>query len=197
MYRYPVLTISLVFLLAAAVAAGHEFPDPRQFEEGSREWLKAVDALKYKPLMHDSLTQNCPHSFDVLHYNISLYISIGDETISGNTVVTAVSEEAGLDSIDLDLTVLTVDKDVETGKLWSLGFMYLADLGDRYLIEGDENAIARLSSTGAEIHSITRVSRGEDVYLLWPRAPEAHILYSRVLHDLGGGTYLAAENLSY
>ncbi|MGD9402959.1 MAG: M1 family aminopeptidase [bacterium] len=109
MTRYPVLIVSLIVVLAAAVTAGHEFPDPRQFEEGSREWLYAVDALKYKPFMHDSLTESCPHSFDVLHYNISLLIVIGDETIAGNTVVTAVSEEAGLDSIDLDLTVLTVD----------------------------------------------------------------------------------------
>jgi aminopeptidase N len=109
MSRYVVLTFLLVLVLAAAVSAGHEFPDPRQFEEGTREWLRAVDALKYRPLMHDSLTESCPHSYDALHYNISLYIDLGTETISGGTIMTAVSQEAGLDSIDLDLTVLTVD----------------------------------------------------------------------------------------
>ncbi len=109
MTRYFVLVPAIVFMLGAAATAMPDFPDPRQFEEGSREWLRAVEALKYRPMMHDSLTQNCPHSFDVLHYNISLYIDLTAETIEGNTVVTAVSEEAGLDSIDLDLAVLTVD----------------------------------------------------------------------------------------
>jgi aminopeptidase N len=86
-----------------------DFPDPSQFEAGSREWLRAVEALKYRPLLHDSLTQNCPHSFDVLHYDITLYIDFGLETIDGNTRVTSVSKEAGLSTIDLDLTILTVD----------------------------------------------------------------------------------------
>jgi aminopeptidase N len=109
MSRYAVMTSLMVLFLAFAAGSADEFPNPAQFEEGSREWLKAVDALKYRPLMLDGLTENCPHSFDVLHYNITLFIDIGAQTISGNTIVTAVSEEAGLDSIDLDLTVLTVD----------------------------------------------------------------------------------------
>lgn len=101
-----------------------------------------------------------------------------------------------------DLMVLAVDKDVGASELWSLGFLYLADIGDEYLVEGDDNAAARLAESGADFRSITTVSRDEEVCLLWPRAPEAHILYSKVLFDLGDGTYLgtlgleANENLS-
>jgi len=115
MSRYLVLMSLLVMVLAAWAAAYDEFPDPRQFEPGTRDWLRATEALKYKPLMHDSLTESCPHSFDVLHYNISLLIEISSETISGNTVITATSQEAGLDSIDLDFTILTVDSVLSGG----------------------------------------------------------------------------------
>ena len=52
----------------------HDFPNPADYELGTREWLRAVDAIKYWPLLGDSLTENCPHSFDVLHYNIVLFI---------------------------------------------------------------------------------------------------------------------------
>ncbi len=137
MSRYVVLMSLLALMLAGAAAAYDEFPDPRQFEEGSREWLRAVDALKYRPLMQDSLTEKCPHSFDVLHYNISLYIDIGGETISGNTVITATAEEAGLDSIDLDLTVLGVDSVMSGGA--PAAFVYddpvlSIDLGASYAV---------------------------------------------------------------
>ena len=135
MLRY--LLPSLIIVLALAVAAGamDEFPNPAQFEEGTREWLRAVDALKYRPLMHDSLTESCPHSYDALHYNITLFIDIGGTSISGNTIVTAVSEEAGLDSIDLDLTVLTVDSVFSGGS--PVGFVHndpvlTVDLGSVY-----------------------------------------------------------------
>jgi aminopeptidase N len=115
MYRAPIAALLVIICLAAGTAAMDDFPDPRQFEVGTREWLRVTDALKYRPLMYDSLTEHCPHSYDVLHYNISLYIDIGAETIEGNTVITALSEEAGLDSIDLDLTVLTVDSVLALG----------------------------------------------------------------------------------
>jgi aminopeptidase N len=86
-----------------------QFPDPAQFEVGSREWFRATDALKYRPLVAQSLIDNCPHSFDVLHYNITLFVDTDSEEIGGNTVVTSMSQVADLSSIDLDLAVLTVD----------------------------------------------------------------------------------------
>jgi aminopeptidase N len=86
-----------------------DFPDPRQFEVGTREWLKAVGSLKYRPMFADSLTDNCPHSYDVLHYDITLFINIDLETLDGNTRVTSLSAEAGLSTMDLDFTILSVD----------------------------------------------------------------------------------------
>lgn len=87
----------------------HNFPDPGDYETGSREWLKAVEALKYRPLLSDGLTENCPHSFDVLHYNIALYIDFDTESIDGYTIVTSKATEESLSTIDLDFTILTVD----------------------------------------------------------------------------------------
>jgi aminopeptidase N len=117
--RFAIVSLLLVLGLAPSVFGdtGSEskplgidlFPDPAQFEKGSREWLRAIDALKYRPLADGRLIDNCPHSFDVLHYNIALYIDFIDEIIYGDTRVIAVSEEDHLSSIDLDLTVLTVD----------------------------------------------------------------------------------------
>jgi aminopeptidase N len=84
------------------------FPNPASYETGSREWLKAVEALRYRPLLSDSLTENCPHSFDVLHYNITLHLDFTNQAIDGHTTVTSTAEES-LSTIDLDLTHLTVD----------------------------------------------------------------------------------------
>jgi aminopeptidase N len=58
---------------------------------------------------------DCPHSFDVVHYNVTLTIDIDGETLSGNTVLRAACVEPGLDSIALDLAVLTVDSVLSEG----------------------------------------------------------------------------------
>jgi aminopeptidase N len=134
----------LVFCLVLAMAAGavpqpermtvESFPDPGDYEVGSREWLKAVEALRYRPLLGDGLTENCPHSFDVLHYNITLFIDFGIEEIDANTIVTSVAAES-LSSIDLDFTILTVDS--VFGESGSLSYVYAdpvitIDLGREY-----------------------------------------------------------------
>ena len=86
-----------------------DFPNPADYEPGTREWLRSVDALKYRPLLGDSLTESCPHSFDVLHYNIDLFIDFITESIDGYTIVTSEAAEESLSTIDLDFTILTVD----------------------------------------------------------------------------------------
>lgn len=90
-----------------------------------------------------------------------------------------------------DFCVLKVEKGVAADALWSMGFLYLADLGDAYLVEGDDRAVGRLSGAGARFSPITTVSRGEHVFLLRPHAAEADILFTKILFDLGDGTYLA------
>jgi aminopeptidase N len=141
-------SVSLAALFAICLALGsfawalpqpdrmtvHNFPNPADYETGSREWLKAVEALKYKPLLSDSLTQNCPHSFDVLHYNIVLFIDFDTESIDGYTVVTSEAEES-LSEIDLDFTILTVDSVFgESGSLACLHDdpVLSVDLGQAY-----------------------------------------------------------------
>lgn len=106
-----VLIISLfgVCLLSAMDAGDIRFPDPSHYEVGSRQWFKATEALMYKPLIASFMVDNCPHTFDVLHYNVTLYIDFDRDEISGNTVVTALSEVEGLSNITLDLAILTVD----------------------------------------------------------------------------------------
>ena len=56
-----------------------------------------------------ALQDVCSHPYDVLHYNITMTIDIDNEILYGDTKVTARSDAAGLDSITLDFTALTVD----------------------------------------------------------------------------------------
>jgi aminopeptidase N len=115
-----------------------QFPDPAQFEPGSRAWLKAAEALAYRPLADEHLMANCLHSYDVLNYNITLGIDFDNQAIYGDTRVTAVSEEADLSSINLDLTVLTVDTVLGSGGD-TLGYTYAdpvlaVNLGESYAV---------------------------------------------------------------
>jgi aminopeptidase N len=119
MYRLVGLFATLGMLVALSGPAtgdtgpsdisGIRFPDPSQYEVGSRQWFKAVEALKYRPLVAQKLIDNCPHSFDVLHYDITMFVDIDNEMIYGDTRVRAMSQTPDLAQIDLDLAVLTVD----------------------------------------------------------------------------------------
>jgi aminopeptidase N len=119
------------------------FPDPAQYEVGSREWFRAVEALRYRPLADQSLIDNCPHDFDVLNYDITLYIDIDNELIYGNTTVLSVSQVPGLSSINLDFTVLTVDSVFSGDDTASYVYndpVISIDLGDTYSA-GDSFAV--------------------------------------------------------
>jgi aminopeptidase N len=139
-----VLVLAFALCVPMSVLAGNarpthtvdRFPDPAQYEVGSREWFRATDALKYRPLVTQTLTDNCPHDFDVLHYNITLLVDIDYQQISGNTAVTSESEVPDLSSIDLDYTVLEVDS-VLNGAGDTLTYTYVdpvltIDLGETF-----------------------------------------------------------------
>lgn len=98
------------------------FPNPADYEPGTRDWLRVVEALRYRPLLSDSLTENCPHSFDVLHYNITLFIDFDTESIDGYTIVISEVREESLSTIDLDFTILTVDS--VFGESGSLSYLH-------------------------------------------------------------------------
>jgi aminopeptidase N len=119
------------------------FPDPGLYPVGSREWLRASEAVRYRPLVDQDLAERCPHAFDVLNYDVTMAIDVDGHTIYGDTQVTSVSEEAGLSAIALDLTVLTVDA-VLAGED-SLEFTYVdpvlsIGLGEAYAV-GDTFAV--------------------------------------------------------
>ena len=42
-----------------------------------------------------------------------------------------------------EFNILKVDKRADASQLWAAGFLYLADLGDTYLVQGDDNALGR------------------------------------------------------
>jgi aminopeptidase N len=139
-----VVTISVTASLPALGGSGlkplavERFPDPAQYEVGSREWFRAVEALKYRPLADASFIDNCPHDFDVLHYDITLDIDLDNELIYGNTTVLSVSQVPGLTSIDLDFTVLTVDSVFTGGDTASYVYadpVLTIDLGDTYAVD--------------------------------------------------------------
>jgi aminopeptidase N len=60
-------------------------------------------------------TANCPHSYDALHYGLTLLVDVEGELISGRAAVRAVSEETALETVDLDFAVLTVDSVLRGG----------------------------------------------------------------------------------
>ena len=68
--------------------------------------LLVIPILSFSVLASDA---DCSEPYDVLHYNITMTVDIDNEMLYGDTRITALSEVAGLDSITLDLTVLTVD----------------------------------------------------------------------------------------
>jgi len=106
-------------LILAPIALADDGPVPlareRFGEPGSREWLKAMDRTRHEAHMARERIENCPHSFDVLHYDIDLSIDFDNEILYGDTYVQSVSQEAGLSEITLDLTVLTVDQVLADG----------------------------------------------------------------------------------
>jgi photosystem II stability/assembly factor-like uncharacterized protein len=76
--------------------------------------------------------------------------------------------------------------------LRAAGFMYLADLGDEYLLQGDARAVGRLRAEGADFSTVLRVEPDEHVFLLVARNLRDEMFYARVLVPLGRGKYLVA-----
>ena len=78
---------------------------------------------------------DCPHTFDVLHYGIMLFVDIDNETVAGSALVRARSEVQGLEAVDLDFAELTVDSVLgQDGALVSshVGYVLSVELGRAY-----------------------------------------------------------------
>jgi photosystem II stability/assembly factor-like uncharacterized protein len=90
-----------------------------------------------------------------------------------------------------DTQVVKVNKPVDEEMLWSIGFLYLANLGDAYLVQGTGRAVERLAVMGVEPTAVTTVLPDETLFLLRPPGFKDELLYSGALIDIGGGRYLA------
>ncbi len=118
-YRFSFCLVLLIVLGGGAGAFGQndepvpvtrdKFLAPDEIELGSRAWARAMDAAKHGWRSGETRIDNCPHAYDVLHYDITLEIDHANQLLYGDTRVISVSQEADLTEIDLDLTVLTVD----------------------------------------------------------------------------------------
>ena len=60
-------------------------------------------------------SSDCSEPYDVLHYDIAMTIELDPELIHGDTRIALLSMAAGLDSVTLDLTALTVDRALADG----------------------------------------------------------------------------------
>lgn len=87
---------------------------------------------------------------------------------------------------------LRADKAAGVLTLRSAGLLYLADLGDEYLLQGDARAVERLESTGADFSIVLHIEPDEHLFLLVARNFRDEMFYGRVLAPLGGGRYLIA-----
>jgi photosystem II stability/assembly factor-like uncharacterized protein len=87
--------------------------------------------------------------------------------------------------------ILKVDKPVDTGALSGAGMMFLADIGDAYLIQGSMVASKRLAEVAPGYSTVAPVTPGKTTYLLRPAGLEAEIVYSAALLEVADGVFLA------
>jgi aminopeptidase N len=87
--------VAAAFLLSAAIWSAGAYP--------------AAAEARARPVQSDS------PGFDACHYFLTLFLDLENETVSGSAVITGVSQEAVLDSIDLDFTHLNVDSVISAG----------------------------------------------------------------------------------
>lgn len=96
----------------------------------------------------------------------------------------------GLALADEGELVLRVDKSAGVRALRAAGLLYLADLGEDYLVFGDARCTERLGQMGIPAEAVALLSPGEEIFLLRPRNFRGEILFSGLLAGLGEGRYL-------
>jgi len=99
---------------------------------------------------------------------------------------------AGAATAGEDYFVAGVAKPAGMESLRSAGLLFLADIGDEYLVMGDEPAVLRLEASGMDSRRLLTTGPGDNVCLLTARDFAGEMFYSRVLTELGGGKYIAA-----
>lgn len=90
-----------------------------------------------------------------------------------------------------DHVVFDIARPADADALRSAGLLFLADLGDAVLVQGDERAADKLAASGLDFRPLLRVERDQRVLLLKARHPSDEAFYSKALVPLGRGRYLA------
>jgi photosystem II stability/assembly factor-like uncharacterized protein len=91
-----------------------------------------------------------------------------------------------------EVIVLRVEKPVSTEALASLGLVFLADVGEAYLVEGDANSHVKLARAGVGFSRILSAEPGLEVFLLKQRGIGEGIVHTAALSRVAPGTYLTA-----
>lgn len=96
--------------------------DPRAPQANVRARHDATPALRGE-------LENCPHEFDVLHYDLTFdTIDVPGATLAGHTVVRLESEQDALAAIDLDLSSALTVSSVQLLPATPLAFTHAADV---------------------------------------------------------------------
>jgi hypothetical protein len=90
-----------------------------------------------------------------------------------------------------ETVVVKTHKTVSEEVLSRIGFMYLADLGSEFLIQGTRPAVRRLAEVCSDFRLVTSVHSEETIFLLRPLHPGDELLYGAALTAVADGLYLA------
>ena len=91
-----------------------------------------------------------------------------------------------------EVLILRAEKPVSTQLLGSLGLLFLADIGDAYLVQGDGNSEAGLARAGVGFSRILSAEPGFEVFLLTERGFGEGLPHSAALSSVAPGTYITA-----
>jgi photosystem II stability/assembly factor-like uncharacterized protein len=87
--------------------------------------------------------------------------------------------------------IVKIDKPVDTEALAGAGVMFLADIGDAYLVQGSKVAAERLADVAPGYRIISPIRLGKAAYLLRPVSLEARTVHAAALPEVAEGTFLA------
>jgi len=94
-----------------------------------------------------------------------------------------------------EVLVFRVKKPVPARSLDSLGFAFLADMGDAYLVQGDGNGEGKLARSRVEYSTILRTEPGSELFMLRQRGPVRDSPFRAALATVAPGAYVTAISL--
>ncbi len=93
---------------------------------------------------------------------------------------------------DEEVLVFSVKTPVSADLLGSLGLVFLADIGEAYLVQGDGNSEAKLARAGVGFSRILSAEPGLEIFLLRQRSFGEGLIQAAGFSRAAPGTYVAA-----